>query len=61
MLVSPDDVPALAAALRRWFDEPELRAGLRRSAAVRRPTLTGWDVTSRCLAEVLDRLNGAAR
>jgi glycosyltransferase involved in cell wall biosynthesis len=57
ILVTPDDVPALAGALRRWFDEPELRTAIRRSAAARRDTLTGWEVTSRCLARVLDRLN----
>ena len=56
MLVPPDDVAALAAALRRWFDEPWLRDDLRRSAG-RRPTLTGWEVTIRCLTQVLDRLN----
>jgi glycosyltransferase involved in cell wall biosynthesis len=57
ILVAADDVAALAAALRRWFEEPELRADLRRSAARRRDTLTGWEVTSRCLEQVLDRLN----
>jgi glycosyltransferase involved in cell wall biosynthesis len=61
MLVAPDDVAALAAGLRRWFDEPVLRAGLRRSAARRRDELTGWEVTSRCLAQVLDQHNGTSR
>jgi glycosyltransferase involved in cell wall biosynthesis len=58
ILVAPDDVAALAAALGRWFDEPELRADLRRCAAGRHDTLTGWEVTARCLAHVLDGLNG---
>jgi len=57
MLVPPADVTALAAALRRWFGEPVRRDGLRRSATARRGTLDGWEVTSRCLAEVL-RLHG---
>ncbi|MHA6796185.1 glycosyltransferase family 4 protein [Pseudonocardia bannensis] len=59
ILVPPDDVPALAAALRRWFGEPALRDGLRRAARARRSRLHGWEVTSRCLAGVLERLPGA--
>jgi len=55
ILVRPDPA-ALAVALRRWFGEPELRSRLRRSARMRRDTLDGWEVTSRCLADVLDRL-----
>jgi glycosyltransferase involved in cell wall biosynthesis len=56
LLVAPDDVGALAAGLRRWFDDPGLRSDLRRSAARRRTELTGWEVTTRCLAHVLDGL-----
>jgi glycosyltransferase involved in cell wall biosynthesis len=58
LLVSPDDAPALAGELRRWFEEPALRDRLRRSARGRRRTLNGWEVTSRCLAGVLEPLSG---
>jgi glycosyltransferase involved in cell wall biosynthesis len=58
ILVPPDDVTALAAALRRWLGDPALREGLHRSARERRGTLHGWEVTSRCLAGVLERLHG---
>lgn len=53
MLVPGDDVTALAAALRRWLTEPELRDRLRASARLRRETLTGWDATARGVAAVL--------
>jgi glycosyltransferase involved in cell wall biosynthesis len=55
LLVAPDpDMPAaLAAALRRWLDEPALRADARAAARRRRPRLAGWDVTVRRLAQVL--------
>lgn len=55
LVVPPDDVEALAGALRRWFVEPALRAELRRSARARRTALDGWEVTSRCLAAALER------
>jgi glycosyltransferase involved in cell wall biosynthesis len=58
VLVPPGDVPALAGELRRWFAEPALRDALRRTARERRRTLTGWEVTSRCLAGVLEPLTG---
>ncbi len=58
IVVPPADVTALAAALRRWFGEPALRDGLRRCARARRSTLDGWEVTSQCLAGVLERLRG---
>ena len=58
ILVPPADVAALAGALRRWLGDPELRDSLRGSAQRRRDTLDGWEVTSRCLAEVLERLSG---
>jgi glycosyltransferase involved in cell wall biosynthesis len=54
LLVPPGDAAALAAALRRWFGEPDMRDGLRRAAALRRPELDGWEVTARCLGQVLD-------
>lgn len=56
LLVPPEDPESLASALRRWFDDGELRTELRRAADHRRLTLDGWEVTARCLAEVLIRL-----
>jgi glycosyltransferase involved in cell wall biosynthesis len=53
VLVAPDDVAALTAALRRWFGDPDLRAAARASALARRDELDGWEVTARCLAKVL--------
>lgn len=53
MLVPGDDVTALAAALRRWLTESDLRDRLRASARLRRETLTGWDATARGVAAVL--------
>ena len=53
LLVPPDDPAALAAALRRWLTEPDLRRDLRRSAALRREALTGWDVTAQQVATAL--------
>ena len=57
LLVPPGDPAALAAALRRWFTEPALRDDLRGAARARRAALTGWEVTTRCLSQVLDRLS----
>lgn len=56
LLVPPDDVPALAGALRRWLAEPALRAGRRAAARRRRAELTGWDTTSELMAGVLEGL-----
>ncbi len=53
LLVPPGDSAALAAALRRWLTDAELRQGLRAAARERRSTLSGWDVTSRRIAGVL--------
>jgi glycosyltransferase involved in cell wall biosynthesis len=53
LLVPPDDPPALATALGRWLDEPELRHRLRVAARARRSTLTGWGVTSGLVARAL--------
>jgi glycosyltransferase involved in cell wall biosynthesis len=53
VLVPPADVSALAAALRRWLDEPQLRRAARAAARQRRGALTGWEVTARCLADAL--------
>jgi glycosyltransferase involved in cell wall biosynthesis len=53
LLVPPDDPPALATALGRWLDEPDLRHRLRVAARARRSTLTGWGVTSGLVARAL--------
>lgn len=60
MLVAPEDPAALAAALRRWFAEPGTRARLRAAARARRDTLAGWEVTSRSMADLLERLHREA-
>jgi glycosyltransferase involved in cell wall biosynthesis len=56
ILVPPEDPPALAAALRRWFREQELRHALRISALHRRRTLDRWEVTAQRMGDVLERL-----
>ncbi|MGI5148096.1 glycosyltransferase family 4 protein [Plantactinospora sp. CA-294935] len=56
LLVPPGDPAALAGALRRWFDEPELRHRLRAAAQDRRADLPGWEVTAARLGEVLSAL-----
>ncbi|MFC6085957.1 glycosyltransferase family 4 protein [Sphaerisporangium aureirubrum] len=56
MLVPPEDAMALAVAVRRWLGEPDLRHRIRKSAYERRDMLSGWESTSRLLADLLDRL-----
>lgn len=53
ILVPPDDPAALAAAVRGWLEDSELRGQLRRSAQARRATLTSWAVTSEIIGSVL--------
>ncbi len=53
LLVPPDDAPALAAALRRWLGEPDLRQHLRQAAGERRMTLSDWSATSERISRVL--------
>ena len=53
LLVPPDDAGALADALRRWLELPELRAALRANALERRASLPGWDETADRVAQVL--------
>jgi glycosyltransferase involved in cell wall biosynthesis len=54
LLVEPADPAAFAGALRRWLSEPDLRRGLRRSARLRRDTLTGWAATSDVVSTTLE-------
>lgn len=56
LLVPPDDVPALTAALRRWLTEPRLRERLRDAA--RKRELTDWAAAGDRLAVLLDDLGG---
>ncbi len=60
MLVPPNNAVLLAAGLGRWFDEPALREGLRHAAQQRSGTLNGWEVTSRCLSGILERVRPSA-
>ena len=53
LLVRPADQQALAAALRGWLSDAELRARLRRAAAQRRPMLPRWSATVDCVVRVL--------
>jgi glycosyltransferase involved in cell wall biosynthesis len=53
LLVPPDDPGALAAAVRRWLGDPELRRRLRAAARERRDSLPGWETTASVIAGVL--------
>jgi glycosyltransferase involved in cell wall biosynthesis len=57
-LVPPGDPIALAAALRAWLGDAELRRAWRRAARERRASLPRWSATTSVLAGVLA---GAAR
>jgi glycosyltransferase involved in cell wall biosynthesis len=53
LLVTPESSQALAAALRSWLGEVELRHRLRRAARERRKSLPAWSTTTAALAGVL--------
>ena len=53
ILVPPDDPGALAAALRKWLGDADLRLRLRRAARERRAGLAGWGTTASRFADVL--------
>jgi glycosyltransferase involved in cell wall biosynthesis len=57
-LVPPDDPAALAAALRAWLGDAQLRLTWRRAARERRSSLRGWSTTASVLAGVME---GVAR
>ncbi len=54
VLVPPEDPGALADALRQWLEDASLREELRARSRARRATLSGWDVTARIVADVLE-------
>ncbi|MFD0502884.1 glycosyltransferase family 4 protein [Streptomyces chiangmaiensis] len=56
ILVPPEDPAALAAELRGWFGEADVRRRLKAAARGRRSALDGWATTARSLAGVLGRL-----
>jgi glycosyltransferase involved in cell wall biosynthesis len=53
LLVPPEDSVALAAALRDWLIDANLRHRLREAARERRSTLSGWDAPTDRIARVL--------
>ncbi|MBC2900354.1 glycosyltransferase [Streptomyces cupreus] len=61
ILVPPEDPPALAAELRGWFGEADVRRRLKAAARGRRAALDGWATTARSLAGVLGRLPNEPR
>ncbi|MEU3250645.1 glycosyltransferase family 4 protein [Streptomyces sp. NPDC006997] len=56
ILVPPEDPAALAAELRRWCGEADVRRRLKAAARGRRAALDGWATTAKNLAGVLTRL-----
>ncbi|KPI11597.1 glycosyl transferase group 1 [Actinobacteria bacterium OK074] len=56
ILVPPESPAALAAELRGWFGEADVRRRLKAAARGRRAALDGWATTARSLAGVLGRL-----
>ncbi|MFD4256314.1 glycosyltransferase family 4 protein [Streptomyces sp. NPDC058534] len=58
ILVPPEDPAALAAELRGWFGEADVRRRLKSAARGRRAALNGWASTAQSLAGVLHRLPG---
>ena len=61
ILVPPEDPAALAAELRGWFGEADVRRRLKAAARGRRVALDGWATTARSLAGVLGRLPSEPR
>jgi glycosyltransferase involved in cell wall biosynthesis len=53
LLVPPNDPAALAAALRTWLGDAEVRLNWQRAARERRASLSGWSNTTSVLAGVL--------
>jgi glycosyltransferase involved in cell wall biosynthesis len=61
ILVPPEAPAALAAELRGWFGEADVRRRLKAAARGRRAALDGWATTAKSLAGVLSRLTDAPR
>ncbi|MFH9817016.1 glycosyltransferase family 4 protein [Streptomyces sp. NPDC017230] len=61
ILVPPEDPAALAAELRGWFGEADVRRRLKAAARGRRAALNGWATTAQSLAGVLHRLPSRPR
>lgn len=61
ILVPPEDPAAIAAELRGWFGEPDVRRRLKAAARGRRAALGGWASTAQSLAGVLRRLPAEPR
>ncbi|MGY1579300.1 glycosyltransferase family 4 protein [Streptomyces sp. MN13] len=61
ILVPPEDPAALAAELRGWFGEADVRRRLKAAARGRRAALDGWATTAKSLAGVLSRLTDVPR
>jgi glycosyltransferase involved in cell wall biosynthesis len=53
LLVPPDDPAALAAGLRAWLGDGDVRLAWRGAARERRASLSGWSTTTSVLAGVL--------
>jgi glycosyltransferase involved in cell wall biosynthesis len=53
LLVPPGDPAAIAASLRAWLEDAELRDRLRRAARTRRAKLRPWAATAAAVADVL--------
>ncbi|BCJ46553.1 glycosyl transferase [Actinoplanes ianthinogenes] len=60
-LLPPEDPDRLAAVLRTWLTDPELRDRWRARARARRETLTGWDETARRLTAILHDIEKGTR
>jgi glycosyltransferase involved in cell wall biosynthesis len=57
LLVPPDDAAALAAALRTWLGDADVREQLRRAARERRESLASWSTTTSVIADVLSEVS----
>lgn len=53
--VPPSDTKALTQALKRWFDEPDLRRSLRQGARQARGDLSDWHTAGNAFAQALLR------
>ncbi|MPY79557.1 MAG: glycosyltransferase [Actinophytocola sp.] len=59
LLVTPDDPAGLAAALRSWLTDAELRHRLRTAARLRRDALEPWQTAARRMGDVLTAMEVA--